>query len=613
MIVGFGQASTVKNCGQRWFPFGLPDLVRALTAACLILLAAPPVAAGSYKLAIDSELGKRLSNVPENSWVRLNQNEFQDVWTPAEQRPKPPNVPSVGGPWSVLDAWSSMAWDSNRGSLIFWGGGHANYPGNEIYRWAASDLRWERASLPSEVVQPSPLWAGFFEAIDGPFAAPISAHTYDSSEFLPLSDRFVTFGGAAFNTGSVFSLVDGRRTGPYFWNPARASSDAVGGTSGSQVKPGVYPSVAAGLMWQNRDNLNPAFPGDPKPGFGGTYWVDGTTAYAQEGGKDVLYISASSMFFRYTVNDLSDPQRDTYEVMGRYSRYPFTGQGAGALDPYRKVFLRTANSTFTYWSLVNPGWSNENVIFTPTVTAGTFPFSDLRNHGLDFDPVRRSFLLWGGQRDVWQLTAPADLSAGTWQLTPLSPASAAAPDLANAVGTKTGILGKWKYVPALDVFLGAIDRNKGEIWAYKPASWRPSVTVALPYVVAPAAGSVHAVGTSVPIVVDSVDKSVSYVAAYVNGVVVGTANAVPHSFAWKAPSGGAYSITVRTVGADGIERVSPPVAVSVAGPPNAVPTVALTTPAAGQSFVQGSAIALAASASDTDGTVSRVEFYAGGV
>jgi hypothetical protein len=33
----------------------------------------------------------------------------------------------------------------------------------------------------------------------------------------------------------------------------------------------------------------------------------------------------------------------------------------------------------------------------------------------------------------------------------------------------------------------------------------------------------------------------------------------------------------------------------------------------GQSFTQGSAIALAASASDTDGTVSRVEFYAGGV
>jgi hypothetical protein len=46
-------------------------------------------------------------------------------------------------------------------------------------------------------------------------------------------------------------------------------------------------------------------------------------------------------------------------------------------------------------------------------------------------------------------------------------------------------------------------------------------------------------------------------------------------------------------------------------PPNVPPTVALTSPAAGASFIQGSAITLSASAADTDGSLSKVEFFDG--
>ena len=46
-------------------------------------------------------------------------------------------------------------------------------------------------------------------------------------------------------------------------------------------------------------------------------------------------------------------------------------------------------------------------------------------------------------------------------------------------------------------------------------------------------------------------------------------------------------------------------------PPNSPPTVALTAPAEGASFGQGTPIGLAATAADTDGQVSKVEFYAG--
>jgi regulation of enolase protein 1 (concanavalin A-like superfamily) len=46
-------------------------------------------------------------------------------------------------------------------------------------------------------------------------------------------------------------------------------------------------------------------------------------------------------------------------------------------------------------------------------------------------------------------------------------------------------------------------------------------------------------------------------------------------------------------------------------PPNQAPTVSLTSPTAGATFIAPATIALAATAADTDGTVARVDFYAG--
>src|SRR5262249_44521284 len=131
---------------------------------------------------------QKLTDSSDASWVKLNLNQFVDVWTPAEDRP------FFGSPDRVISAWSSMAWDPNRGDLIFWGGGHANYGGNEVYRWRSSTLSWERASLPSALVQTSSYPT--YETADGVMNAPIASHTYDNQEFLPIVDRFVTLGGA---------------------------------------------------------------------------------------------------------------------------------------------------------------------------------------------------------------------------------------------------------------------------------------------------------------------------------------------------------------------------------------------------------------------------------
>ena len=57
-------------------------------------------------------------------------------------------------------------------------------------------------------------------------------------------------------------------------------------------------------------------------------------------------------------------------------------------------------------------------------------------------------------------------------------------------------------------------------------------------------------------------------------------------------------------------RIAPPAAFST--PTNLPPSVSLTAPSGGSTFTAPAAIAIAASASDSDGTISRVDFFAGG-
>jgi VCBS repeat-containing protein len=418
-------------------------------------------AIGEIKLTISGENGAPDSNfrqiltaAPENEWIHVNLNHFQDVWTPKAQRPGSGNWE----PDAVIGAWGSMAWDSKRGELICWGGGHANYNGNEVYIWSSSTLEWERASLPSEVEY---LGNARYEAIDGYLNAPISSHTYDNSEYLPIIDRFVVFGGAAWNTGGSFVRTDGvTKTGPYFWDPAKADGNAVGGTTGSQVKPELFPDVVGGEMWENRDNLS--LSGMTKS------FVMGTTAYAQENGKDVLYIGRTDLW-KYTVHDINDPASDTFEKVGA-SFVSISSDGAGAISTDLNVYLRTTKSKFVMWDLDHAGPGNKNVSFVPDDPTGTFDFARLTDYGMDYDPVRGVFILWKGDAEVWTLTPPDQVSTVGWRLMPLTPGAVSeAPDTSTV-----GVFGKWKYAAEQDMFIGVNDGRNGDVWVYKPHDWNPS-------------------------------------------------------------------------------------------------------------------------------------------
>jgi hypothetical protein len=414
-----------------------------------------------------SALLEILAAMPEGSWARVNLNRFDEVATPPELRPLIRGHDSH--PYKIISAWGGMAWDPHRGDLILFGGGHGDYAGNEVYRWRATTRRWERASLPSAMVEDC---LGYWQPVDGPDHAPVSAHTYDNNVFLSIVDRFVSFGGAAtLHGGPYYRDVDcdhTRLTGPYFFDPDRAHPDRVGGSDGSHVqREGAFPQIQGGLMWENRD-IPATLPDAPFP----HRFVDGASDVIQENGRDVVYVSAFSggtatALYKYTVNSLDDPTLDTWEQVGRYWN-ALSGEGSGAYLPSLHAFVRIAGGDIGYWDLSTAGPKNDSVVFTPADPEDSYEISS--DHGLIHDPVRQRLLIWSGEAAVWALIPPAELGVGGWVIEPQPTPGGSAP----GSGTGTGVLGKWTYVPDLDAFLGiqAVDAREGAVWLYKPVDWR---------------------------------------------------------------------------------------------------------------------------------------------
>ena len=309
--------------------------------------------------------------------------------------------------------------------------------------------------------------------VDGALNAPISSHTYDNQEFLPLTDRFITFGGASYNAGRLFVLDDGvTKTGPYLWDPSRAGADMVGGTTGSQVNPRTFPSVIGGRMWMNRNAIAVNGSGASRPDS----FINGTSAYVVEQDVESVLISEAPQnggdLFRYRIASLENPALDRWELIGP-GLGSYSDQGAGAYDPVRRVYLRTAKMGTAYglvmWNVATPGPANHPIKFVPPNFNGQFVLSRL--HGMDFDTRRSAFVLWNGDGKVWYLKPPASGPAFTptgWTIAPAPVSGADAPALTST----TGVLGKWKYLRSHDVMMGLGHSHDGQVWVYKPTGWQ---------------------------------------------------------------------------------------------------------------------------------------------
>jgi len=107
------------------------------------------------------------------------------------------------------------------------------------------------------------------------------------------------------------------------------------------------------------------------------------------------------------------------------------------------------------------------------------------------------------------------------------------------------------------------------------------------------------------------DGSVSKVEFY-NGITLLNSDATaPYAFAWTNVGVGTYSITAKATDNSGDVKTSSVVTVVVNTATNQLPTVSITSPANNANFNAPASFTINATASDVDGSISKVEFYNG--
>src|SRR6266849_3963 len=108
----------------------------------------------------------------------------------------PPVPTPQGRPGNVLVAWSGAAYDSKRARVLFHGGGHVDYAGNEVYAFDVNTFRWSRIWGPSPQIPAAEVSEGRDEYPDG---NPAAVHSYDGLNYIPDVDKLWRGGGSLWS------------------------------------------------------------------------------------------------------------------------------------------------------------------------------------------------------------------------------------------------------------------------------------------------------------------------------------------------------------------------------------------------------------------------------
>ena len=144
--------------------------------------------------------------------------------------------------------------------------------------------------------------------------------------------------------------------------------------------------------------------------------------------------------------------------------------------------------------------------------------------------------------------------------------------------------------------------------ATPPPNVPPTVSVTSP---ANGAAAVAPASFTVSATAGDSDGSVAKVDFFVGGTRIGTVTSAPYTLTWSNVPAGSYSLTAVATDDAGAATTSGAVSVTVNTPANAAPTVSLTAPANGTVATAPASFTLTASAADSDGTVAKVDFFAG--
>ncbi|MFZ6012439.1 MAG: glycosyl hydrolase family 18 protein [Bacteroidota bacterium] len=137
-----------------------------------------------------------------------------------------------------------------------------------------------------------------------------------------------------------------------------------------------------------------------------------------------------------------------------------------------------------------------------------------------------------------------------------------------------------------------------------------SIGLPIVSITAPANGTIVPTGSNVTVNATASDAggSISKVEFLLDGTKVGEDLSSPYSFIINNIAAGAHSISARAI--DNANNTAT-ASVNITAGTNSAPTTSIQSPANGASFSTGSNITINASASDSDGTITKVEFFQG--
>lgn len=271
-----------------------------------------------------------IANLQAGEWLELPNTKIRSVV---------PNPRPRGDPRSLTLAWSGGTVDTARNRLLLWGGGHADYWGNEIYALDLGTLTVQRLTNPSPVAGTSTCSSALSDN------TPTSRHTYGGLTYVAHLDRFHA------SNGSLAPCGWGNKDAWHF--------DFSTGT------------------WSLATNKSPV--------------VDFGVMAVYDAATKLVYIKDQNNFFSYS------PETNVHTKLNATRQYVDYHLMA-AIDTKRRKFVMIGDGVQVID--LNTGLAQVTKL---TTTNAPELVTSKRSPGVAYDPVADRIVAWHGGSDVYAL------------------------------------------------------------------------------------------------------------------------------------------------------------------------------------------------------------------
>jgi len=259
----------------------------------------------------------------------------------------PPDASLQGhnGCRSVIAAWNGGVADDKRNWLVFFGGGHADYGGNEVYALDLNSLKMVRLTNSS---LPPPSDCNSESTADG---NPVSRHTYGGIAYIESVDKIFLHGGARYPCG-------GGSLATWIFDEEAAKWTRKDPTNGARIEP-----TCCNYM--------------------------SFSAYDRK--TDKVYLFDDSKFWSY------DYQTNAYTLLVTQDGVDY--HQSAVIDEYRRLFLMFGNGQV--WSASIADRKKVRLLNLSAKLSGCAVLQNALYPGLAYDSREKAVVGWAGGDSVF--------------------------------------------------------------------------------------------------------------------------------------------------------------------------------------------------------------------